>query len=67
MTRLDPLKSYLINYIATKMKLSKFSVVFIFSNWLYSSKRKLENAGSFSILENFDFVSQALIMKYKWL
>ena len=32
---------------ATEMRFSKFSVAFVFSNWLYSLKRKPENAGNF--------------------
>ena len=32
---------------ASQMKFSKFSVFPVFSSWLYSSKRKPENAGKF--------------------
>ena len=53
-------------------EVSKFSVVSVFSFWLYGSEWKPGNAGNFGIFENFEFCLSSpqkldLNMTYKWL
>ena len=44
-----------IHLLAIEIRFSKYSIVSVFPNWLYSSERKPRNAEKFKIFENFEF------------
>ena len=50
-----PMKTVPTQLFATGTRFCKFPVISVFSNWLYSSERKLRNAGNFWTIENFKF------------
>ena len=48
------------SFISTELRFSKFSVVSVFSNWLYNSERKAGNTVNLQLFKNFEFFFRIL-------